>query len=101
MNSLGACSHKNSYLAPILYGDSRDRGFGESEGAGRKGAPCLIDAERKRAGRKGVPCLIICAIYHKKLYNFTSQCYTIEKRATAHMGVDFMLVVKPPNPSKF
>lgn len=85
MNSLGACSHKNSYLAPILYGDSRDRGFGESEGAGRKGAPCLI----------------ICAIYHKKLYNFTSQCYTIEKRATAHMGVDFMLVVKPPNRSKF
>ena len=36
MNSLGACSHKNSYLAPILYGDSRDRGFGESEGQGEK-----------------------------------------------------------------
>ena len=63
MNSLGACSHKNSYLAPILYGDSRDRGFGESEGQGEKErhasltrsgkggrakrSAMLIDAERK------------------------------------------------------
>ena len=58
MNSLGACSHKNSYLAPILYGDSRDRGFGESEGQGEKERHASLTRSGKGAGRKGTPCLI-------------------------------------------